>query len=220
MTQLLEYGYANGNAKMATSSQVEIITAMFPKLKVAIEQKGSKDEWDFLIDAKKTGAKALGRGKGHRVVVAEPHHLARNRDEFVERLAAIHALGSFLVEAKTGRSTEDPAECPRLVNNTIYFYETGLSPERRSELAAHAAKFSPVAKIRTDRVPNKIAAVHLNNMALTVQEAIALINGTRDANGKRYRRRWTKEFAYRERRANPKRIDFPNRPAGPPVKRS
>lgn len=210
----MDYGYANGNAKMATSTQIEIIGARFPKLKVAIEAKGSKDEFKFLTEA---DGRTLRRGKGHRIVVAEFHHLARNRDELTERVVAIHALGSFVVDAKTGKSTEDRADCPRLMNDAIYFYETGLSPQRRSELAAHAAKFSPVATIRTDRVPHKIAAEHLCNMALTLQEAVAMINAVRDAKGKRYQRPWTKEFAYRERRE--KRIDFPNRPAGPPVKR-
>lgn len=210
----MEYGYANGNAKMATSSQVEIINARFPTLKVAIDPKGSKSEWKAFFAEQAF----LNRGTGHRIVVAEFHHLASNRDELVERVAAVHALGSFIVEAKGGKSTEQPAMCPVLINNAIYFYETGLSPERRSEIAAHAASFSPVAKIRTDRVPHKIAAEHLNNMALTLPEAIEMINQVRGENGKRYKRRWTKEFAYRERRG--KRIDFRDRPAGPPVKRS
>lgn len=212
----MEYGYANGNAKMATSSQVEIINARFPDLDVAIDKKGDKGEWEAFFNENAF----LNRGTGHRIVVAEFHHLAANRDELVERVAAVHALGSFIVEAKFGKSTEHPAMCPVLINNAIYFYETGLSPERRSEIAAHAAKFSPVAKIRTDRVPHKIAAEHLCNMALTIPEAIEMINQVRGPNGKRYKRKWTKEFAYRERRAKPQRIDFPDRPAGPPVKRS
>jgi hypothetical protein len=210
----MDYGYANGNAKMATSTQLEIIAARFPNLKVGVEPKGSKEEWEvFFIP----GA-FLNRGNGHRIVVAEFHNLATNRDELVERIAAVHALGSFIVEAKGGKSTEESAQIPLLLNNAIYFYETGLTPERRSEIAREAAKFSPVATIRTDRVPHKIAIQHLSNMALTMQEAIEMINAVRDAKGKRYPRRWTKEFAYRERRAG--RLDFRDRPAGPPVKRS
>jgi hypothetical protein len=210
----MDFGYANGNAKMATSTQVEIINAQFPNLKVAIEAKGSKDEFNSLTQEEN---RTIRRGTGHRIVVAEFHHLASNRDELVERLAAIHVLGSFVLEAKGGKSTEDSAQTPLLLNSAIYFYETGLTPERRSEIAREAAKLSPVATIRTDRVPHKIAVGHLCNMALTIPEAIEMINQVRGANGKRYKRKWTKEFAYRERRA--KRINFPDRPAGPPVKR-
>lgn len=210
----MEYGYANANAKMAASTQIEIIRDKFPKLQVVTEPKGSKDEWNAFFGKQVF----LNRGTGHRIVIAEFHHLASNRDELIERVAAVHERGSWIMEAKTGRSTENPAMCPVLINNAIYFYETGLSPERRSEIAAHAAKFSPVSKIRTDRVPHTIAVEHLDNMAISMPVALALINATRDVKGKKYKRPWTKGFAYRERRDG--RISFRDRPAGPPVKRS
>lgn len=206
------YGYANGNAKRPTSRQVETINERFPKLKVGIEEKGSKDEYEFLIDAKKTN-KALGRGKGHSVVVAEFHDLATNRDDLVERVATIHGLGSFIIQASDGLSTEDRANCPRLVVDAIEFYESGLTRKRRSEIGAHAAKFSPVTQPKPGRMPNKEAQPYFMDVSLTVPEVCVLINKV-----KKYKVPWTASRAYREKRLG--RLDFPDRAAGPRSKQT
>lgn len=205
------YGYANGNCKRPASTQIATINERFPKLKVGIEEKGSKDEYEFLIDVKKSN-KALGRGKGHSVVVAEFHDLATNRDDLVERVTAIHMLGSFIIRASDGLSTEHGA-CARLVVDAIEFYESGLTRRRRSEIAAHAAKFSPVAQPKPGRMPNKEAQPYFFDVSLTVPEVCVLINKVR-----KYKVPWTASRAYREKRLG--RLDFPDRAAGPRSKQS
>lgn len=204
--KVMKFGYANKNCRQAVSTQIEAIQARFPGLKVGVEEKGEDDEFNHLIDTEKKGS-CLGRGKGHQVVVAEFHHLATSRDQLAERLGTIHSLGSFVTEAKTGLSTEDRAVCPRLMVDAIEFYETGLTGKRRSEIAAHAAKFSSASTPKKGRMPHKEAQRYLCDMSLSISEAIASINKQR-----KYKVPWTLYYAYREKRAG--RIDFPNRAAG------
>lgn len=210
----MDYAYVNGNdRKMAPSTQTEIIKNRFPKLAVVAEPKGSDDEWNAFFGKNVF----LNRGKGHRIVVAEFRHLATGRDELTERVIAVHAAGSFIVQASDGRSTETPGVSERLLVDAIYSYETGLSPKRRSELAAHAAKSSPRSTAKQGRMPHKEAQPYLCKVEFTVAECCEIINAVRDAKGKKkYSVPWNEGFAYREKRAG--RIDFPKRAAGPRTK--
>lgn len=205
------WAYVNGNCKQATKTQIATIEAYDKTLAPIVEPKGSDTEWNAFF----LPMRFLNRETGHKIVVAEFHHLATNRDDLAERVAAVHALGSFIVEAKTGRSTENPAECPRLMLESIYTYETRLSPKRRSEIAAYAASKSPVSTQKPGRMPNSEAQVFLCDMKLSIVEAIHAINSVRTADGKKkYKVKWTLGHAYQEKNAKPPRIDFPIRRPG------
>lgn len=205
------WAYVNGNCKQAPKTQIATIEAYDKTLRPIIEPKGSDDEWNAFFGKEVF----LNRDKGHKIVVAEFHQLATNRDDLAERVAAVHALGSFIVEASSGKSTEDRANCPLFMVNAIYTYETGLSPKRRSEIAAYAASKSSASTQKPGRMPNTEAQVFLCDMTLSIREAILAINSVRDAKGKKkYRVRWTVSHAYQERNAKPPRIDFPTRRPG------
>lgn len=200
------WGYVNGNCKQATKTQIATIQTYDKTLKPIVDQKGSSDEWDAFFGKDVF----LNRGEGHKIVVAEFHHLATNRDVLVERVVEVHKRGSFIVEARSGRSTEDRAVMPVLLANSFAFYEDGMTPEQRSEIARHAATFSSASNPRQGRMPDREAQVHLCNMSLTIKKRVALIN--KISREKKYRAKWSVSLAYRKKAAGD--IDFPSAKPG------
>lgn len=204
------FGYANGNARQAVSTQIEAIRSYNPKIKVGVEAKGSDEEFDRLIDAREE-RKALGRGSGHSVVVAEFHHLATYADCLFERLKIIHEKGSFVVEAATGRSTEDRVALLDMAAEAIDFYRYKLTRKDRSRIGALAAKHSPRAKEKPGRMPLEEAAAFLTNAAYGRKGALMAINAD-----DRFKVKWTDN--YLQYLVSKRRIILPLRKSGPKPK--
>lgn len=225
----MEYAYANGNAKQAVSSQVALIEAYNAKLVPAVDQKGEDAEWLHIIAADGK-PKALGRGRGHFVVVGEIQHLARTRADFVERLAIIHAKGSFIKEAKpqpdgSRRSSEKHAVLVAMVLDAFEFYETGLSKSQRSAIGKHASSFSPVTKDKDGRMPisEAIETCGLYDAGVPIDEVLVRINRVR-----KYKVKWNMSYIYdlnKDRKdkngklVRARKITLPQRPAGRRTKR-
>lgn len=208
------YGYANGNCRQATSTQVEAIQAFRPKLPVAVEQKGGDDEWRFLI-AEDGKPKALGRGRGHFVVVANFHQLATNTEDLVARVNAVHGRGSFIIEpgleGKPHRSTEDRVALVDMLIEAQDFYRKGISKRDRSRAGAIGAKHSPVTQPKQGRMPVSEAAPVLMDPQYGRAQAIAEVNKLSRKRG--YKVPWTD--SYLQQRVKAKEITLPVRKSGP-----
>lgn len=208
------YGYANGNCRQATSTQVEAIEAFRPGLKVAVEQKGSDDEWRFLV-ATDGKPKALGRGSGHFVVVANFHQLATNTEDLVERVNAVHARGSYIVEpgleGKPHRSTEDRVALVDMLIEAQDFYRKGISKRDRSRAGKIGAKASPATKPKEGRLPVSEAAPILKDESYGRRQAIEEVNKLGRKRG--FKVPWTD--SYLQARVNAGEITLPVRKSGP-----
>jgi hypothetical protein len=99
-----------------------------------------------------------------------------------------------------------------------------LSTEEARALGKRRAKNWDKAMLKPNRMPFAEAQVYLNDLSLTVDQAIDAINRvSRERIGpknlKRYPTPWNRDFAYRCRRAKPiPLIMFPDRGAGRPRK--
>lgn len=208
------YGYANGNCRQATSTQVEAIQAFRPGLRVAVEEKGSDDEWRFLVAADGK-PKALGRGSGHFVVVANFHQLATNTEDLVARVNAVHSRGSYILEpgleGKPHRSSEDRVALVDMVIEALDFYRKGISKRDRSRAGAIGAKHSPVAKPKEGRMPVQEAAPILKDEQYGRKQALDEVNKLSRKRG--YKVPWTD--SYLQGRVNAKEIVLPVRKSGP-----
>jgi len=201
------FGYANGNAKQATSAQVAALRSYDPKIKVWIEPQGSFEEFDHIVDRKKQGA-CLGRGSNHAVAVAEFHQLATNRDELTQRVQAIHKLGAVIIEVSSRRSTEDRADLAAMMVEALDYYRMGgMSKAERTRVGKLGAAASPVTKPKDGRMPASMAIKFLYDLSLSIKEALGLI-----AKDRRYRVPWTMSFAYKQHRDG--KIQLPKRAAG------
>jgi hypothetical protein len=202
------FGYANGNARRAVATQREVLEA-FGVTRIWADEKGEAGDWEHLT-GEQTG---IGRDGPHSVVVAEFHLLATNRADLIERVLLVHARGSWIVEAATGRQTHDLAHLIHmLLEATDFYYQGGMSKAERQRIAKLGAAASPVTKPKDGRMPLTEAIKFLYDVSLTIREAIAHINRDR-----RYRRKWSLSYAYQRNKAGD--IKLPQRIAGPKLKR-
>src|ERR1700678_152259 len=118
----MDFGYTNGNCRQAASTQREAIKT-FGVTKIWHDEKGDSGDFDHLT-GEETG---ISRGDGNRVIVAEFHHLATNREDLLARVGLIHKRGAFVVEAMTGRSTEDRDCFAVMLLEATDFYRGGMS---------------------------------------------------------------------------------------------
>ena len=210
----MNFGYANSNARAAALTQIAALRAFDPKIKIWTEGKGSSEDFDHIVDRKKVGV-ALGRGKGHAVVVVEFHMLATSRDELTRRVRDIHKIGAVIIEASTRRSTEDRGDLAEMMLEAAEFYRVGgmSAVERRrvSKLGGAVSAKASKAKALERRMPISEAVRYLNDPALSVKEALALI-----AKDRRYKVEWSMSYYYkRKREAKQARENtFIDKPAG------
>lgn len=202
------FGYANGSARKAISTQREVLEAFGVK-KIWADEKGEDGDWLHLT-GKETG---LGRGGPHQVVVAEFHLLATNREDLANRLRTIFDRGSSVVEAATNRRTSNLGELVDMVLEAADYYRGGMSKAERARIAKLGADASPVTKPKVGRMPATEAIKFLYDVNLTIREAIAHINRDR-----RYRLKWNLSYAYQQNRKG--KIKLPQRVAGPKLKRT
>jgi len=203
----MNFGYANGNAKQAASTQAAALRAYDPKIKVWTEEKGASEDFDHIVDKRKTGS-CLARGSGHAVVVAEFHQLATNRDELTQRVQAIHKLGAVIIEVSSRRSTEDRADLAAMMVEALDYYRIGgMSKAERTRVGKLGAAASPVTKAKDGRMAASMAIKFLYDPSLSIKEALGLI-----AKDKRYKVPWTMSYAYKQHRDG--KIQLPKRAAG------
>lgn len=121
--------------------------------------------------------------KGQGLAVRTLADLATNRSELRERLAAIHAKGSYVVETDTGRDSRKDAA------DMIFDAADVLGQARKGHSSKLAAKFGAMGgRPKAKRAMSKVDAerIWFDRRIETNEEAIAQMDG------------WSMPAAYRE----------------------
>lgn len=158
--------------------------------------------------------------KGDIVAVPFFHRLAANAEDLKAVRERLKAAGVVVLELATGRRTSTPDEYADMVQEALDFTaRRGMTTAEAKRLGKLGADMSPATKSRTDRMPLELAEEILNNHAVypTLDAALYAINHATDANGKRFKRPYNREFIYRMARIG--KLNLKVRRSGPKVKR-
>ena len=167
-----------------------------------------KDPWPV----RTAWLKSLRKKDRDVVGLSHLHRLAPDSADLRAALRAIEEQGVPILETSTGRVSTKVSDMAAMIFDAQDFYaQRGLTTERARELAKQGADASPVTKPKKGRMPHAQAIVFLNDITMSIKDAIRQIN-----KDKRYKVKWTFVYAYREKKAG--RLPFADRKAGPKPK--
>lgn len=130
---------------------------------------------------------------GNIAVVSDFHRLATTADTLKEVRSAIHQAKAVIVEASTGRRSDDPESLADMTHEAVDLYRRrGLTKAEAKRLGRLGAAASPTAKAKRGRMPKGDAAVIWRDAQYTSKEAIAVINANTD-----YKDKYNLCWAYR-----------------------
>jgi hypothetical protein len=210
------FGYTNKNAKKSADSQAAVLRTYASNVRIWEEAKGETAEFDFITNCGEdkpdgdVGLAVPDPDETHAVLVDEFHHLATTWVALQERVERIHRFNAFVIEAASGRSTEDRVSFARMLQEAQDFYRSGMTRKERSRIGKLGADASSATKPKPGRMPVSEAIVLLYDVKFTIRGALARIN-----QDTRYVRPWTLSYAYKLAKRG--YITLPQRRAGPRV---
>lgn len=126
-------------------------------------------------------------------VVSDFHRIATDAAMLKTVRAAIKAQGAIILEARTGRRSDDPDALGDMVVEAAMFYaRKGMTEEEAQRLGRLGAANSKATRKWTGRMPTAEAIKIWRDNSLTYEEALAKINGD-----KNYRTPYSSAAAYR-----------------------
>lgn len=130
---------------------------------------------------------------GVLATVSDFHRLATTADDLRDVRASIHKTGAVILEARTGRRSDDPEALADMTHEAVAFYsQRGLTKQDASKLGKMGAAASPATKPKRGRMPKADAAVIWRKVEYTTHEAIAAINAD-----PAYKVKYNLSYAYR-----------------------
>lgn len=131
-----------------------------------------------------------------RDVVGVPyyHRLASNAEDLKAVRDRLKAFCVVVLEIDTGRRSDNPDDLADMVDEARTFYaRNGMTTAEAKRLGALGAKASPVTKSKSnERLPVEMAEKILNDHETypTLPIAYHVINNARNADGKKFKRKW------------------------------
>ena len=130
---------------------------------------------------------------GTIAVVSDFHRIATSAAGLKDARAAIKAQGAIILEARTGRQSDDPDALGDMIQEALRFYsQRGLTTEESKRLGRMGAASSPATKAKKGRMPTVEALPIWRDEAFSAEVALEKINAD-----KRYKTPWTQATAYR-----------------------
>lgn len=186
-----------------------------PGLRCSLKAQKTQDaKWDGTIipyiegdrrpgDAFPMRDKWIGAQRGSEIVGIPFYHLlATGSEELKAVRAELKARKIVILELSTGRRSDCASALGDMVQEALDFYaRRGLTTAMAKRLGRKGAAKSPVTKSKRDeRCPNDVAEAILNDHKTypTLPLALAAINKVKDANGKKFKRKWNIAYMYRE----------------------
>ena len=127
------------------------------------------------------------------VVVSDLHRLASTGEDLREVIKVVKAKKATILEARTGRRSDDPVVFSDMIFDAVEFYRgRGLTHAEAVKLGKLGATFSPVAREPEGRMPKKLALPIWNDEALTTDQALVKINSDQA-----FDRKYSQRAAYR-----------------------
>lgn len=123
----------------------------------------------------------VARQKDSAVVVRDAHRLASNRDDWRRHLELIHKRGGHLVEARTGRKSQDALALLAMWIETVAYFDGGkMSKEAASRIGKKGADASSATKAHKGRMPfDQVQKIVDANPTMTYAEICEVINSNR-----------------------------------------
>lgn len=195
--------YIRPEPRFSLPKQAETIRDLGEKVTTYTEEFGRANgrlpERDLWIASLRIGTVA---------VVSDFHRIATSAVGLKEARAAIKAQGAVVLEARTGRRSDDPDALGDMIQEALRFYsQRGLTTEEARRLGRMGAASSPATKAKKGRMPIAEALpIWRDNAIPSIEAALEKINAD-----KRYKTPYTQATAYRYLRAREVRA---GRPAG------
>jgi len=127
------------------------------------------------------------------LVVSDYHRLATSAEDLKAVRAALRAKGAIVLEARTGRRSDNPEDYADMVDEARDFWaQRGMTKAHAAEIGKKGAVKSPVTKPKTGRMPLSEAQPIWRNPDYDVPQALALINGN-----PAYQTKYNAAYAYR-----------------------
>lgn len=181
--------YIRPEQRFSRAKQVETLAALGKKIAATYEELQRRRGDDF----EQRDAWVASLRPGVLAVVSDFHRLATTADGLRDVRAAIHKTGAVIMEAQSGRRSDNPEDLADMTHEAMNFYrQRGLTSSEASKLGKLGADMSPTTKPKTGRMPSLEALPMWRNAEYNVPEALAAIN----ADG-RYADKYTISHAYR-----------------------
>lgn len=127
------------------------------------------------------------------LVVSDYHRLAVSAEDLRQVRAALKAKGVVVLEARTGRRSDNPDDVQDMYDEARDFWaQRGVTKEFMSNLGKRGAAKSPVTKPKTGRMPLHEAQEIWRNPDYNHAQALAVINAD-----DRYETKYNSAYAYR-----------------------